>query len=157
VLAILLVVVGLSVVRRAISIPWLSPAPRITHELVVDQLRDVAKLVSTEMTMRDVVIYEQTRFGFSKRALLVVTGKVLAGSVNVLRCLRPGSLTHRARDLSARRARACVSCSQEQACPKRKGGAFKQPTVSFGDALTDSPPSLASSPYRFAPGAPYYA
>jgi hypothetical protein len=81
VLAIVLVFAALGAVRRAITIPWLSPAPepRITHELVVDQLRDVAKLVSTEMTMRDVVIYEQTRFGFSKRALLVVTGKVLAG------------------------------------------------------------------------------
>jgi hypothetical protein len=81
VVAIVLLLAGLGIVRRAVSLPWLSPAPepRITHELVVDQLRDVAKLVSTEMTMRDVVIYEQSRFGFSKRALLVVTGKVLAG------------------------------------------------------------------------------
>src|SRR4051812_36167648 len=80
-LAIVLLLAGFGIIRRAVSFPWISPPapPRITHELVVDQLRDVAKLVSTEMTIRDVVIFEQSRFGFSKRALLVVTGKVLAG------------------------------------------------------------------------------
>ena len=56
------------------------PAPPvITHQLVVDRLQSVAKLVATEMTLRDVVIYEQTRFGSKKRALLVVTGRVSAG------------------------------------------------------------------------------
>jgi hypothetical protein len=81
VLVVVLALVGLGVVRRVFTLPWLfgHSEPRITHELVVDQLRDVAKLVSTEMTMRDVVIYDQSRFGFNKRALLVVTGKVLAG------------------------------------------------------------------------------
>ncbi|HKW10627.1 MAG TPA: DUF4230 domain-containing protein [Gemmatimonadaceae bacterium] len=53
--------------------------PRVSHDLVVQQLQDVAKLVSTEMTLRDVVVYEATRYGFAKRALLVVTGKVSAG------------------------------------------------------------------------------
>ena len=53
--------------------------PRVTHDVVVQQLRDVAKLVSTEMTVRDVVVYEQTRYTATKRALLVVTGRVLAG------------------------------------------------------------------------------
>ena len=56
------------------------PAPPvITQQLVVDRLQSVAKLVATEMTLRDVVIYEQTRFGSKKRALLVVTGRVAAG------------------------------------------------------------------------------
>jgi hypothetical protein len=59
---------------------WLRPKPAvITHQMVVDRVEDVAKLVTTEMTVRDVVTYEQTRFGMRKRALLVVTGKVLAG------------------------------------------------------------------------------
>lgn len=53
--------------------------PRITQQLVVDRLEAVAKLVATEMTLRDVVVYEQTRLGSTKRALLVVTGRVAAG------------------------------------------------------------------------------
>lgn len=53
--------------------------PVMTQQLVVERLRAVAKLVATEMTLRDVVTYEQTRFGSTKRVLLVVTGKVAAG------------------------------------------------------------------------------
>lgn len=53
--------------------------PTISHEIVLERLRDVAKLVANEMTLRDVVIYEQTRFRSTKRALLVVTGRVSAG------------------------------------------------------------------------------
>ena len=56
------------------------PAPPVvTHQTVVERLQSVAKLVATEMQLRDVVIYEQTRFGARKRALLVVTGRVSAG------------------------------------------------------------------------------
>ena len=53
--------------------------PRITQQLVVDRLQTVAKLVASEMTLRDVVTYEQTHWGSTKRALLVVTGRVSAG------------------------------------------------------------------------------
>jgi hypothetical protein len=53
--------------------------PRITQAVVVDRLQTVAKLVASEMTLRDVVSYQQTRFGSTKRALLVVTGRVSAG------------------------------------------------------------------------------
>jgi Protein of unknown function (DUF4230) len=53
--------------------------PRITQALVVERLQTVAKLVASEMTLRDVVTYQQTRFGSTKRALLVVTGRVSAG------------------------------------------------------------------------------
>jgi hypothetical protein len=53
--------------------------PTITQEVVVQQLQSVAKLVATEMTLRDVVVYEQTRFASTKRALIVVTGRVAAG------------------------------------------------------------------------------
>ena len=53
--------------------------PLITQQTVVERLREVAKLVATEMTLRDVVIYEQTRLMSTKKVLLVVTGKVSAG------------------------------------------------------------------------------
>lgn len=78
---VLVVAVGTGVVRRASGFSLLpkSVPPRVTHDLVVSQLQDVAKLVSTEMTVRDVVVYDASRFGFTKRALLVVTGKVGAG------------------------------------------------------------------------------
>jgi hypothetical protein len=57
-----------------------APAPpRVTQQVVVERLQSVAKLVASEMTLRDVVIYEQTRFTATKRALLVVTGRVSAG------------------------------------------------------------------------------
>lgn len=51
----------------------------ISHDLVVDRMRTVAKLVSSETTVRDVVIYQNTRFGSTKRTLVVVTGRLLAG------------------------------------------------------------------------------
>jgi hypothetical protein len=66
--------------RSAVGGLFGPPAPPVvTQQVVVEQLRSVAKLVATEMTLRDVVIYEQTRFGARKRALLVVTGRVSAG------------------------------------------------------------------------------
>lgn len=53
--------------------------PQISHDVVMERLVEVAKLVASEMTLRDVVIYEQTRFRSTKRTLLVVTGKISAG------------------------------------------------------------------------------
>jgi hypothetical protein len=71
---------GFGIAQRALTPGWFrSQPPQVTHDLVVERLQDVAKLVSTEMTMRDVVVFQHTRFGSRKRALLVVTGKVLAG------------------------------------------------------------------------------
>ena len=58
--------------------------PTVTHEIVVERLREVAKLVASELTLRDVVTYEQTRLGSTKRTLLVVTGRVAAG-INLAR------------------------------------------------------------------------
>jgi hypothetical protein len=55
--------------------------PRVTQQLVVEQVRSVAKLVASEATLRDVVTYDQTRYWATKRALLVVTGRVSAGFV----------------------------------------------------------------------------
>lgn len=61
-----------------------SRAPVVTHEIVVEQLREVAKLVASELTLRDVVTFEQSRLGSTKRTLVVVTGRVSAG-INLTR------------------------------------------------------------------------
>jgi hypothetical protein len=73
---------GVLVVRRASDAigRFGKPAePQVTQQVVVERLREVAKLVATEMTLRDVVVYEQTRYASTKRVLLVVTGRVAAG------------------------------------------------------------------------------
>jgi len=51
----------------------------ITHDVVIQQIRAVAKLVSSEATVRDVIVYENTWYGSTKRSLVVVTGRLLAG------------------------------------------------------------------------------
>ena len=74
--------VGLAIARRvsgAVGGLGTPAPPVITQQLVVERVQTVAKLVATEMTLRDVVTYEQTRYGSTKKALLVVTGKVSAG------------------------------------------------------------------------------
>ena len=73
---------GVLVLRRAaggISGFGKPAEPVITQQVVVEQLREVARLVATEMTLRDVVIYEQRHLMSTKRVLLVVTGRVSAG------------------------------------------------------------------------------
>jgi hypothetical protein len=52
----------------------------ITHDVVVQQIKAVAKLVSSEATVRDVIVYENTWYGSTKRSLVVVTGPSLRGS-----------------------------------------------------------------------------
>lgn len=74
--------IGAMVLRRAsgaISGFGRPAEPVVTQQVVVEQLREVAKLVATEMTLRDVVVYEQRRLMSTKRVLLVVTGRVGAG------------------------------------------------------------------------------
>jgi hypothetical protein len=66
------------------SLPGRLPLPTlnsttVSQSLVVDRVEKVAKLVATETTMRDVVVYENTWYGSTKRSLVVVTGRVLAG------------------------------------------------------------------------------
>ena len=73
---------GVKLVRGAAGLSGFlgRPAPaQVSHETVMERLREVAKLVASEMTLRDVVIYQQTRFRSTKRAMLVVTGRVSAG------------------------------------------------------------------------------
>jgi hypothetical protein len=69
-----------------LGLTWLasrfSPQPNnttVSHSVVVESVQKVAKLVSSETTLRDVIIYEDTWYGSTKRSLVVVTGKVLAG------------------------------------------------------------------------------
>jgi hypothetical protein len=77
----ILAVGGITAVRRiAGGIGFGGRAePRVDQQIVVERLRSVAKLVATEMTLRDVVTYEQTQFRSTKRSLLVVTARVSAG------------------------------------------------------------------------------
>ena len=51
----------------------------VSQSVVVEQTRAVARLVTSETLMRDVVVYENSRLGSTKRSLVVVTGKVLTG------------------------------------------------------------------------------
>jgi hypothetical protein len=52
---------------------------RVDHGVVVERTRAVARLVTSETTLRDVVVYQHRLLGSTKRSLVVVTGKVLAG------------------------------------------------------------------------------
>lgn len=81
-LFLVLLLTGVAITRAAapsIRWPWTASPPKVTHAMVAMRVQDVAKLVSTELTLRDVVTYEQSRFGMHRRGLYVVTGKVLAG------------------------------------------------------------------------------
>jgi hypothetical protein len=51
----------------------------ISHSLVVARMEAVSKLVTSETLIRDVVVYEHTRLGSTKRSLVVVTGKAMVG------------------------------------------------------------------------------
>jgi hypothetical protein len=74
------VLVGRGVVRGADPLGRLTRSrTTVSHGVVVEQTRAVARLVTTETPVRDVVTYENRRLGSTKRSLVVVTGRVLAG------------------------------------------------------------------------------
>jgi hypothetical protein len=56
-----------------------SRQPSISHSIVVQQVEAVSKLVTSEVTLRDVVTYEDTWMRSTKRSVVLVTGKVLVG------------------------------------------------------------------------------
>jgi hypothetical protein len=59
---------------------WPGPGQTtVTQGVVVEQMRAVAKLVTSETTVRDVVVYQNRRLGSTKRSLVVVTGTIMAG------------------------------------------------------------------------------
>jgi hypothetical protein len=70
-------ILGLTWLTSRFSLPPNSTS--VNHSVVVERVQKVAKLVSSETTLRDVIIYEDTWYGSTKRSLVVVTGKVLAG------------------------------------------------------------------------------
>ncbi len=75
---------ALWMVGRAVGSAARGLAPRpaqttVTHSLVVERVRSVAKLLTSETTVRDVVVYRNRWLGSTKRSLVVVTGRVLAG------------------------------------------------------------------------------
>ena len=81
VLAVVLVagaVLGVLVSRGAAL--FLHPShTTIDESVVVERLETVAKLITTEAMVRDVVTYQNTWLGSTKRSLVVVTGKTLVG------------------------------------------------------------------------------
>ena len=76
----LAVVVGRGVARGTAPLRRLTGGETtVTQSVVVEQTRAVARLVTSETMMRDVVVYQNSRLGSTKRSLVVVTGKVLTG------------------------------------------------------------------------------
>ena len=51
----------------------------VDQGVIVERTRAVARLVSSETTLRDVVVYRNRLLGSTKQSLVVVTGKVLSG------------------------------------------------------------------------------
>jgi hypothetical protein len=76
----LAVVVGRGVARGTAPLRRLTGSQTtVSQSIVVEQTRAVARLVTSETMMRDVVVYENSRLGSTKRSLVVVTGRVLTG------------------------------------------------------------------------------
>jgi hypothetical protein len=74
------VMVGRGVARGAAPLRRLTAGETtVNQSVVVEQTRAVARLVTSETMLRDVVTYENQRLGSTKRSLVVVTGKVLTG------------------------------------------------------------------------------
>ena len=73
---------GLALQRQAAALGGLigpHESTTITQQLVVERMKAVAKLVTSETMVRDVVTYENTWYGSTKRPLVVVSGKINAG------------------------------------------------------------------------------
>jgi hypothetical protein len=65
---------------RAVSVGRIfSSRTTITHDVAVERMRAVARLVTSETGVRDVVTYRRTWLGSTKQALVVVSAKVVAG------------------------------------------------------------------------------
>lgn len=51
----------------------------LSHAVALGRLESAAKLVTTEAGLRDVVVYQNSRLGSTKRSLVVVSGTALVG------------------------------------------------------------------------------
>ena len=81
VLAGLLLVGVILALRQAggYALRWFGGRTTITHAVAVGRMEAVGKLVTSETGLRDVVVYQDTRLGSTKRSLVVVTGKAMVG------------------------------------------------------------------------------
>lgn len=75
------VIVGRGVVQGGSSLRRLTGGGEtaVSQAVIVEQTRAVARLVTSETVLRDIVTYENRRLGSTKRSLVVVTGRVLTG------------------------------------------------------------------------------
>jgi hypothetical protein len=83
-LVVLVIALGLGVVlgltlSRGASLLLHPGRTTIDQSVVVERLESVAKLITTEAMVRDVITYRNTWLGSTKRSLVIVTGKVLVG------------------------------------------------------------------------------
>jgi hypothetical protein len=76
---VLIVLVGFRQCGVAAFLSGRKNTTTVTHDLVVDRVRNVAKLVSAEATVRDVLMYRNTWYGSTKQSLVVVTARLLSG------------------------------------------------------------------------------
>jgi hypothetical protein len=67
--------------RAFVPAPPPRPQPRLSDQAVIERIQAVSKLVSSETYIRDIVTYQNTWLGSTKRSLVVATGTVLAGVV----------------------------------------------------------------------------
>jgi hypothetical protein len=72
------VVLGVVLARRGALLAFPGHTT-ISESVVIERLDAVAKLITTEARVRDVVTYENTRLGSTKRSLVIVTGTTLVG------------------------------------------------------------------------------
>lgn len=73
------VLVVRGIARETAPLRRLKGETTVSQSVVVEQTRAVARLVTGETRLRDVVTYENRRLGSTKRSLVIVTGKVLTG------------------------------------------------------------------------------
>lgn len=71
-------ILGLLAIRGLVKVQ-VTNTTVFTQSLILDKIQDVAKLISTEYHLRDVVVYENIWYGSTKKSLVVATGRILAG------------------------------------------------------------------------------
>lgn len=67
---------------RTVSTGWnrlLVGRTTVNHSVALGRLESVGKLITTEAGLRDIVVYQNTRLGSTKKSLVVVTGTALVG------------------------------------------------------------------------------
>ena len=77
-----MIAAAFAVIRKATILGGLlgpHESTSVTQALVIERMRAVAKLVTSETSVRDVVTYNNTWYGSTKRSLVVVSGKINAG------------------------------------------------------------------------------